>query len=87
MSVAIKKYTLPELKLGMEVKIDELSNILDTYIILVDVYKVGKDLAGKIGFIGEELTAEVSKLRSPDRAITSVYNNSTEIGDDVTYDE
>jgi len=82
-----KKYKLSDLKIGMQVEKDQLSDILDTYIILTDVTNIRNDLAGKIGFIGKELTEEIAKLRNPKTPITCVYNNSTEIGDDVTYDE
>ena len=87
MEVSTKKYALQELRLGMQVKKSQLSDILDTYIILTDVSSIGQDLVGRIGFIGKEITEEVTKLRSPKVAITCIYNNSTEMGDDVTYDE
>lgn len=78
---------LSDLKLGMKVRKSELSKILDMYIILTDVCSIEQDLVGKIGFIGREITEEAAKLRNPQIPITCIYNNSTEIGDDVTYDE
>ena len=87
MDVATKKYTLPELKVGMQVRKSQLSEIVDVYIVLTDVKSVNNDLDGKIGFIGKEITEEMTKLRNPQIPITCIYNNSTEIGDDVTYDE
>lgn len=87
MDVATKKYTLPELKVGMQVRKSQLSEIVDVYIVLTDVKSVNNDLDGKIGFIGKEITEEITKLRNPKIPITCIYNNSTEIGDDVTYDE
>lgn len=71
----------------MQVKKSQLSEILDTYIVLTNVHSIGSDLIGIVGFIGKEITEEVAKLRNPQIPITCIYNNSTEIGDDVTYDD
>ena len=81
------KYMVQDLKYGMQVKKSQLSEILDTYIILTNVRCAGNDLVGIVGFIGKEITEEAARLRNPSIPITCVYNNSTEIGDDVTYDD
>lgn len=81
------KYTLAELKLGMQVRKSQLSEILDTYVVLTNTSIIENDIIGKIEFIGEEITEEVAKLRSPKVAITTIYNNSTEIGDNITIDD
>lgn len=81
------KYAVRDLRYGMQVKKSQLSEILDTYIVLTNVYSTGNDLVGNVGFIGKEITEEVAKLRNPDIPITCIYNNSAEIGENVTYDE
>lgn len=45
MAVLEKKLTLDDLKIGMKVKASQLSDILDTYIILTDVHLV-KNILG-----------------------------------------
>ena len=82
-----KKYTLDELKLGTKVYKKQLSEIYDTYIILTDVKNTENGLYGIIGFIGSKVTNEVKKLRDKGTPMTSVYNNSDEMGDDVVYEE
>lgn len=87
MPLVNNQYTLEELKLGMQVRKSQLSEILDTYIVLKNVRSIENDLIGTIGFIGEEITEEVAKLRNPQVPITTIYNNSTEIDDNITFDE
>lgn len=83
-----RKYkSVDELYIGMEVAESQLSEIYDTYIILTNVKDTLDDLIGTIGFIGKEITKEVENLRNPLIPITSIYNNSAEIGEDITYDE
>ena len=82
----MKKYTLEELHIGMEVYKSQLSEIYDTYIILTNVVNTDRGLYGIIGFIGEVITDEVKLLRSEDIPITSVYNNSSELGEDICYE-
>lgn len=86
----LKKETslsLSELHIGMKVYKSQLTEIYDTYIILTDVIDTKKGLYGQIGFIGKEITDEVSKLRNEITPLTCVFHDSTEIGDDVIYEE
>lgn len=50
-----KKYTPKELKVGMKVKISELTDILDTYIMLVDTERISStDAVGTLAYIGHD---------------------------------
>ena len=82
-AASLKKYTLKDLVVGMEIKDKEqLSNIYDTWILLI------KDKAAKnykIGFIGKETNAESDKLFTQGLSICPVYNESTELEGDISH--
>ena len=85
MSVPVKKYTLPELKVGMTiVNKSQLSEIYDTWILLV---KQAEDTEYTIGFIGKETNTESDKLFKPGNQICPVYNDSMELEEDIFCDE
>lgn len=85
MLTSLKKYTLKDLAVGMEIKDKEqLSNIYDTWIILI---KDKTEKNYKIGFIGKETNAESDKLFTQGLSICPVYNESTELEGDVYYEE
>lgn len=87
MEMAIKKYTLPELKLGMQVKMSELKNILDVHMILTDTKVINNDdLIGTLVFFGTD-EKEYEKWFKQDKPITPIYFNSEEMEDGVVYDE
>ncbi len=81
MEIIDNKFTLEDLYIGMEVKDkDQLSDIYDTWIMLVksngaDVYTVG--------FIGKETNAESDKLFAQGNIVCPVYNDSTELEEDI----
>ena len=78
----LKKYTLKDLVVGMEIENKEqLSNIYDTWILLIKD-KVAKNY--KIGFIGKETNAESDKLFKQGLSICPVYNESTELEGDIS---
>lgn len=82
-----KKYTLSELKLGMQVKLSELQNILDIHMILVDTKMISNDdLVGTLVFFGNN-EKEYEKWFKQTKPITPVYFNSEELEDGVVYDE
>ncbi len=81
------KLSINDISVGMKVYKNQLSEIYDTYIILTEVIDTVDGLYGQIGFIGNEITDDVSKLRNEITPLTCVYNDSTEIGDDVIYEE
>lgn len=83
---SMKKYTLEELYISMKVYKYQLSEIYDTYIILTNVVNTDKGLYGTVGFIGKVITDEVRALRSKGIPITSVYNNSSELEEDIYYE-
>lgn len=83
-----KKYKLEDLKLGMRVESDNLSEIKDTHIILTEAqYISGINMSGKISFIGQELTDEARDLYKPGVSIYDVYNDSLEEDEELEYDE
>lgn len=76
--MAEKRYKLEELKIGMRVTVRELDNILDTYIILIDVvpYTI-YDIRGSIAFIGKEPTREIDEIVNKNKDnVFGVYNDS-----------
>lgn len=81
------KLSLPELHIGMKVYKNQLSEIYDTYIVLTEVTDTEYGLYGQVGFIGKEITDEVAKLRNEISPLTCIFNDSTEMGDDVIYEE
>ena len=88
MVTTLQKYTLSEIKKGMRVRKEQLSNIYDTWIILYRPKdKVMEDGEMIIGFIGKEPTEESDALYTPNNVITPVYNDSIDLEDDIYYDE
>lgn len=83
-----KKYKLEDLKLGMVVSAEQLSEIYDTWIILAKPknsnYKHGE---GVISFIGKEANSESEKLYNGKNIIIPVFNDSTELNEDMYYEE
>ena len=75
--VAEKKYTLDEIQVGMRVKASELSEILDTHIILTDV-KLIKNPIGVGTFEG--IIDSISKEWKPitKHNSTLIFNDSYE---------
>lgn len=85
MNTTIKKYTLDDLRLGM--KIDnkkQLCEIYDTWIIMT---RQSSNEPYTIEFIGKETTLESDKLFNQGKQICPVYNDSTELEGDVSWDE
>lgn len=70
-----KKYKLEELKIGMRVTPEQLSEIYDTWIFLI---KDNKEDLGEIAFIGKEPNADSDKLFKRKGYITPIYNDSNE---------
>ncbi len=83
MANAVKKYTLEELHIGMEVKPEELSEIYDTWILLV---KKTKEEIGKIAFIGKKTDKNSDELFKQGY-VTPIYNDSSELNGDIYYEE
>lgn len=76
-----------QLQLGMRVKISQLSEVLDTHIILTDAeFCDVSDVIGVIAFMGSELNAESDKFVTQSNT-AGVYNDSSEYEEVYTYDE
>ncbi len=83
-----KKYTLNDLHKNMRVKISQLSNILDTCMILLDTELLtNNDVEGTLVYFGSGNTEEYTKWFRQDKAITPVFFDSAELEDGVVYDE
>lgn len=88
MAVAEKKLTINDLRKNMVVNVSQLSNILDTCMILVDTEIISNDdVRGTLVYYGEGNTEEYTKWFCQDKAITPVYFDSAEVEDCVVYDE
>lgn len=85
MATSLKKLTLDDISVGMEIdNKEQLSNIYDTWIFLVKDQRTKKY---KIGFIGKEANEESDKLFMQGVSICPVYNDSTELEGDMYYEE
>lgn len=83
-----RKYTLQDLYKNMRVKVSQLSNILDTCMILLDTELLSdNDVEGTLVYFGNGNTEEYTNWFRQDRAITPVYFDSEELEDGVVYDE
>lgn len=83
MSKVIKKYTLDELKLGMQIKDkSQLDEIYNTWIIMTKGLE--EDLY-TIEFIGKETNSESDKLFKQGKIVCSVYNDSIELDKNIDF--
>ena len=74
MMIAEKKYTINDLHKNMRVRVSQLSNILDTCMILLDTELLGNnDIEGTLVYFGNGNTEEYTKWFKQDRAITPVF--------------
>ena len=86
--VTERKYTLQDLHKDMRVKVSQLSNILDTCMILLDSKLLSdNDIEGTLVYFGSGNTEEYTNWFQQERAITPVYFDSEELEDGVVYDE
>lgn len=80
-----KKLTLDDLKIGMKVKASQLSDILDTYIILTDVHLVKNGIGvGTFEGIVDSISNHLIRLTKPNS--TLIYNNPYEREDCCGYE-
>ena len=88
MDMTEKKYTFNDLRKNMRVKVSQLSDILDTCMILLDTELLANnDVEGTLVYFGSGNTEEYTKWFEQDKAITPVFFNSAELEDGVVYDE
>ncbi len=81
-----KQLSLEDLKIGMAVNKDQLSNIYDTWIIIYRPKGQQMEKDGYIGFIGKETNEQSALLYTSDNIITPVFNDSMDLEDDI-YEE
>ena len=82
-----KIYQFQDLKIGMDVKAEELSNIYDTYIVLDNAKIIGDNgkysTEGKIMFIGRSLDESYDKINKKGKSLSVIFNSSLDIEGDV----
>lgn len=85
MALLEEKLTLSDLSIGMKVKASQLSEILDTYIILTDVHLVKNPLGiGTFEGIIDSISTELIRMTKPNS--TLIYNDSYEREDCCEYE-
>lgn len=77
----MKKLKLEDLKIGMEVEFDQLSDIYDTLILLTSYSYT--DNKGVIEFIGEPGSEEARPIFESGKVIASIYHDSMELDPDI----
>lgn len=83
--IPIEKLKLQDLKVGMHIKFNQLTDILDTWI-LVEEKAVGAD-GGIIRFIGKEPNSISQAILEEGKPIGCIYNDSEQLEEDVYFDE
>jgi hypothetical protein len=84
-ATAKRKYTLSDLHVGMVVRESEISNILDTYFVIINSKIVNEtDIEGELVYIGNGKDVNYKKWFEQDNPITPLYFISE---DAVIYDE
>lgn len=74
-----------DIRVGIRATVEQLSHIFDKYMILV--YDHVGDKEGTLVFIGTQQDKEYDSWFMQDKPITPIYHASTELEDDVFYDE
>ncbi len=81
----LPKLKLEDLRIGMEVDIDQLSEIYDTVIVLTsDSYESN---TGTIEFIGNEHNEESHRIINSGKVIASIFHSSQLLDREVVFDE
>lgn len=85
MALLEEKLALSDLSIGMKVKASQLSEILDTYIILTDVHLVKNSLGiGTFEGTIDSISTELIRMTKPNS--TLIYNDSYEREDCCEYE-
>lgn len=86
-----KAYQFQDLKVGMDVRAEELSKIFDTFIVLDNAKTIGENgnysTEGKIMFIGRSLDDNYDKINKKGKSLSVIFNSSLDIEGDIEYDE
>lgn len=85
MAATEKKYTLDELKLGMPVSKDQLSEIYDVYMLIV--YSKPGDKIGSLEYFGKETNDTYAKIMTSGKPMCPIYNLKEEAEELYSYDE
>lgn len=78
-------YQVDELKIGMRATVEQLSKILNKYMILA--YDNIGDTVGTLVFIGNRQTKEYDKWFKQDKPITPIHHTETDLEENIVYDE
>ncbi|MBR1455082.1 MAG: hypothetical protein IJ593_10650 [Lachnospiraceae bacterium] len=76
----MKKLKLEEIKIGQQVEVEQLSDILDTWI-LIEEDHIG-DNSGIIRFIGNEPNGESQRILESGKIIGCIYNDSETLSEE-----
>lgn len=79
-----KRYTLDELKLGMQVTADQLNNIYDTYMLIF--YEHMGDDVGTLVYFGKDTNEEYEKLFLAGKPMCPIYNIKEEVEGIYSYE-
>ena len=82
---AMPKLRLSDLRLGMEVYLEQLSDIYDTWI-FVEENETG-DKKGVIRFIGKETNDESQKVWHSCKVLAPIFHDSMELEEDAFFNE
>ena len=86
--IDLERYSLEDLHKNMRVRISQLCNILDTYMILLDTKRLpDDDLEGTLVYFGNGNTEEYTNWFKQPQPITPVYFDSAVLEDGIVYDE
>ena len=85
MAVTEKKLTINDLSIGMKVRANQLSDILDTYIVLTDVQLVKNEMGiGTFEGVVDSISTNLIRMTKPNS--TLIYNDSYEREDCCEYE-
>ena len=76
---------LEDVKIGMRTSAEQLSHIMDKYMILV--YDNAGDKEGTLVYIGSRQTKEYDKWFMQEKPITPIYHTKMESEENVVYDD
>lgn len=82
-------YQLNDLKKNMRVRVSQLKNILDTFMILTDSKRIDEsDVEGTLVYFGEGEDEEAVRwFMQSEKGITPVFFDSEEVKEGIVYDE
>ena len=80
-----KRLRLKDIRIGMRTSPEQLSHILDTYMIIA--YENTGDTEGTLVFIGDKQNQEYDSWFMQDKPITPIHHTKMELEENVVYDE